>query len=374
MIPEALRIQLINTILKVPATETFVGRTTLLNSIPHQGLNRDERNSMQDFELLIEQLMPLHRQEDNKCCLLILIENAMGRVSGMTLANDLQVLHKQLFEIVETIQIREVQLAKMNRDTILMDRQDEIRLYKQMIRQEVPKRVLLIKGEPKMGKSHLMRELRRIAQQERQLCALVDIRTRGQSYRDILKLIVQEVGYAYFKRYEEKASQLPSHSAPAAIISDDSLAAMMSLLLMAQTQAAQDSGKRQDELTQAFLEDLRLMPPLLPVILLLDAFEEANTETQLWIYQELIIGLYKLPNVLTVVAGRKLLEPEGTWQEASITTELTEVTIEDYKAYCSNMGASDLTEEYILAFHRGLKGRPGSFAEVVENFIPRDVK
>jgi hypothetical protein len=360
--------------LKVPATETFGGRTTLLSGISHRGLNRNENNSQQDFELLIDQLMPLRRGEDNKCYLLILIENAIERASGMTLANDLQVLLEQWDKIIETIQFDEGQLVGVHRDTIMMDRKDEIRLYRQILNRQVSKRVLLIKGGPKMGKSQLMREFRRIAQQERQFpCALVDIRTRGQSYRDVLKLIVQEVGYSYFRRYEEKAGQLSSRSATPAVPQGD-LATMIALFAASQSQAAQSSGDQRDQLTQAFLEDLRLMPPASPVILLLDAFEEANEETRLWIYRELIIGLYRLPNVLTVVAGRELPEPESTWQEASITTELTRVTVEDYKAYCSDMGATELTEDNIQLFYRGFDGRPGDFAEVVQNFIPRGVK
>jgi len=370
MIPVELRLQLIETILKVPATDSYSGRTTLLNGIQHKGLNRNEGNRQQDFELLVEQLMPLRRDEDNKCCLLILIDNAIGHVSGMTLANDLQALRERLHEILEATQIREKQLLRRKHDTILMNGEEQVKLFRQVVNGDRSERVLLIQGAAKMGKSHLMREFRRISREERQMpCALVDITARGQDYRDALNLIVQEVGYRHFQRYEQKASQQSSTSPTQAANLGD-MAAMAALLMTAQRPDMLSASSQRNQLTQAFIEDLCLMSQTQQVVLLLDAFEKGSEETKRWIFRELLIGLYKLPNVLTVIAGRELLAPELTWQDLSITTELKPVTVEQYRAFRDRIGASELKSETIPDFHRGFGGNPGRFAEVVENFIP----
>jgi hypothetical protein len=113
------------------------------------------------------------------------------------------------------------------------------------------------------------------------------------------------------------------------------------------------------------------MPHTSQTVLLLDAFEEANEDTQSWIYQELLIDLYKLPNVLTVIAGRELPEPEITWHDIAITTELKSVTVKDYQTYRNSIGATELEEDKIEFLHKVFKGRPGDFAEAAKSFIPK---
>jgi len=71
---------------------------------------------------------------------------------------------------------------EQHRESQLMNCEPHVKIYRDMLRREVSERVLLIKGEAKMGKSNLLRVFRRIGEQEKQAnCALVDIRTSVKS-------------------------------------------------------------------------------------------------------------------------------------------------------------------------------------------------
>lgn len=250
------------------------------------------------------------------------------------------------------------------REKVLMNRKSEVRLYRRMLNQEVRERILLIEGAPKMGKSRLLREFRWIARHEKRIpCALVDIRTRGRSFRDVLQLIGREINYP-LRRYEELARQLSRAAAPGAGVTPDAL-----------FQVVQQHGDRtgldqQQRLTQAFVEDLTIVSAQTQVALILDAFEEANELTRQWIADELLIGLYRLPNLVTIIAGRRLPPLETTWEDYAIVNTLTKVDIEDFRDYRNQIGAQDITDEQIPMLYQGFTGNPGSFAEFADNFVP----
>jgi hypothetical protein len=241
-----------------------------------------------------------------------------------------------------------------------MNRKGEVRLYRQMLGQEIPERVTLIEGVAKMGKSRLLREFRRIARQEYKVpCALVDIRTRGRNYRDILKLAGQELDYP-LQRYEELAGRLQSGTS-----ARSGGAGVDNLLHAVQQHGDSTAQVQQQLLTQAFVDDLTIISARTQIVLILDAFEQANESTRHWIADELLIRLYRLPNVVTVIAGREIPALETTWEDYAITSVLTKVTLEDFQAYCNDIG-SKIPDEQIPMLYQGFDGSPGNFAEFTD--------
>lgn len=90
-----LRIELINLLLRVPATHSVTGRTTLLAGIEDPYFQRNEHNRRVDLELLVEQSF-LRYTPDGRWYLSVLIENAVHQANGTSIAHDLQRLKQQL--------------------------------------------------------------------------------------------------------------------------------------------------------------------------------------------------------------------------------------------------------------------------------------
>jgi hypothetical protein len=72
----AERTQLIDALLALPVSKTFMGRSTLLNGIPGD-LNRSSDNARLDFDLIIDQLSHLGQLSSGNWPLLMLIDNAL---------------------------------------------------------------------------------------------------------------------------------------------------------------------------------------------------------------------------------------------------------------------------------------------------------
>jgi len=248
-------------------------------------------------------------------------------------------------------------------DILLIDRKPAMNHFVNMLDGTSTKRVLRITGPEKMGKSRLLREYSRLSKEHwRAQCALSDLRSKLQGFDDILFNITQHIGSVYFPNYRATQGE---RTQPRIEISR--LSQLFSLLNinMAENKTSEEQHRRR--ITSAFMQDLHLMPPNIPVILLFDAYEEASANIQDWINEQLISGLIQLPNVYIVLAGRNLPEVPQTWLDVCFSYELPPVLFEDQKDYCIRVGI-DLEDDVIRAFHEAFDGRPGLFAEYTSKF------
>jgi hypothetical protein len=78
-------------------------------------------------------------------------------------------------------------------DTILLDRIPAIKMFTLMLEGN-GMRVLRITSAEKMGKSRLLREFRKLCYEKwNGCCALIDLRSKFQSYSDIFFQLTQQV-------------------------------------------------------------------------------------------------------------------------------------------------------------------------------------
>lgn len=88
--------ELIRLLLQVPGLKSYQARGTLLGGIPNaDSLSRDENNMRTDITLLVSQLAPL-RLTTGEQALLILLDNALPYVRGLTLETELRKLREKL--------------------------------------------------------------------------------------------------------------------------------------------------------------------------------------------------------------------------------------------------------------------------------------
>jgi hypothetical protein len=90
-----LRQQLVGTLLRLPVTDSFPGRTSFLLGIS-ASLNRAEGNAQLDLESVLDQLDGLGRMGSGEWPLLMVIDNARGYAQGFAVADDLTALRQTL--------------------------------------------------------------------------------------------------------------------------------------------------------------------------------------------------------------------------------------------------------------------------------------
>jgi hypothetical protein len=248
-------------------------------------------------------------------------------------------------------------------DTTLIDRKPAIAMFMSMFDSAPNKRVLRVTGLEKMGKSRVLREYFRIAREQwRAQCTLSDLRSKLQSCDDILFSITEQIGAVYFPNYQAIQNNPVSPK-----IDIRGVGQLLSILNVTNVQNKDAEEQYRRRITSAFIKDLRCMPANIPIVLLFDAFEEANIQLQHWINEQLISGLIQLPNVYIVLAGRNLPEAPQTWLDTCQSYDLPPVRFEDQKEYCLLNGIS-LDDDVIFAFHEAFDGKPGLFAEYTVKF------
>ena len=95
-------------------------------------------------------------------------------------------------------------------DTILIDRVPAIKMFTFMLEGHGT-RVLRITGAEKMGKSRLLREFRKLSSENwNSCCVLIDLRSKFQSYSDIVFQITQQIPGLEFNNFFETWQKIQS--------------------------------------------------------------------------------------------------------------------------------------------------------------------
>jgi len=243
----------------------------------------------------------------------------------------------------------------------LIDRQPAINLFRAMLGGKRRERILRLVGDPKMGKTHMLRVYRHTAEEEfGARCALIDLRSKVQDSSDLLHAAVQQLGSSCFESYQT----IHDEWARRPHVQIRGLTALLSIVLLRSERTGQTEQLQRQRLTRAFSRDLAAAPATPPIVLLFDAFEQADRSVQAWLDDDLMVGLSRIPHVWVVVAGRTLPAPLATWQDTCCLHQLLPVSLDDHRWYCTNIEA-DLSDDQIVAFHVAFDGKPGLFVELV---------
>jgi len=93
------RIELIQLLLRIPASGSFEGRSAfLIGLVWAQSLTRSPTNSRMDLDMIIDQLDSLGQLDSGAWPLLIFLQNAASYVDGTAVGRELQKMSQQLTE------------------------------------------------------------------------------------------------------------------------------------------------------------------------------------------------------------------------------------------------------------------------------------
>jgi hypothetical protein len=248
----------------------------------------------------------------------------------------------------------------------IIDRQDVIELFHQMMKPDSPFRILRMLGEAKSGKTYLITKVFPFLAHEdhRAECHIIDLRHPTQNILDILHTLACLLGGSgSFPAYHSALREWRRR--PRVLI--NRVFTAFSRMRITAPDAASEERMMIRCLTGEFVADIRNLnrPSLL---LLFDAIDGANEHTRNWLMNTLLVQLARLDRIRILVAGRQVPEPSGSYATICRSYELLPVRDEQaYIAYCREVGAT-LPDQSIRDIARVFDYNPGLF---VEGVLPR---
>lgn len=256
-------------------------------------------------------------------------------------------------------------------ETVLIDRVQAIKLFSEMLEGTKNIRVLRIIGAGKMGKSRLLREFRKLMREKwTGNCALIDLRSKFQSYGDIVFQISQQVsivGYTNFLNTQQQLSSAPKVE----VTKSNLLFSTMSVNMPDQRSDSVEEYARQ-KITSAFCKDISMATLGQPIVLLFDTFDGATVNIQNWLNEQVLVALFQIPKIYIVIAGRELPDLPNILTDNSETYVLPSVSLDDHMSYCSSIGLN-VSKEVVEAFHEVFDGIPGLFSEYASKLKAKDL-
>lgn len=239
----------------------------------------------------------------------------------------------------------------------LIDRKRVVNSFRSLLSLESMKNILLITGEPKMGKSRLLQEFRKLALENDYLISFIDLRAKHKSYSDILNSISNQIGEEYFENYKRISQELLLSSQ----MNLSRITQVFSILQVHNTDNTETiQVKRQ--LLKTFVYDLKSIKEK-NILIILDTFDQADETIQKWVNENFLPDVQD-HKLIIVIAGRALPVLLSSTQDRSESYNLTAVTVDDHREYCDLLGI-EVDDNVLSAFHNAFEGTPGLFAEYV---------
>ena len=241
------------------------------------------------------------------------------------------------------------------KEPILINQKTAQQLFLELVERKQSAHILWMQGDPKMGKSYLVKQLRQHLRGQQHLTALARLDDARNAGRDIFRELYQQLGRPHFSRYLTKLEKVESESKNER---------EERYLTMEHGRDKRDEPTPNELLTIAFADDLIALAEKEErcVVLFLDAFDQAPATMQQWLTHEFLGSLCGVDQLLTVVTSRHAPPDRPTWGDYCRTHELTRYSQDDYREYC-RVNNYQIRDVWIEGYHRGGKGNLGDFAE-----------
>ena len=244
----------------------------------------------------------------------------------------------------------------------MIDREEAVIRFQDLIDPGTPLRVLRLLGEAKMGKTHLLTKVfPALAQQQRVRCAILDLRNKRQIIIAHLHQACEQLGREHFPTFDRAYTSWITQPQ----IEVRGLQALVSIISVRGRGREDDTNRIIPHLIRCFVDDLRQIANQ-QLVLIFDQVDDAAPETQTWLLDTFLGQVQGVMHVRVVVGGRTLPEALGTYARFCEDYALTPVH-EDraYITYCQEVGAS-LVEQSIRDLAKALCYAPGVFAETIQ--------
>jgi ATP/maltotriose-dependent transcriptional regulator MalT len=227
----------------------------------------------------------------------------------------------------------------------LIDRERERLLFDELVHGKRRERILLLRGEPGMGKTRLLAAWRaQLAEDPKAVVAHVSLR--------------ELAGADEFGLMESIARQLGGR---------DRFGSFFAVLEKEDIELSEARRIQvRESISQAFYGDLsRLAWDRAAAVLLLDDFEQASAGAAAWLGQRFLSWVVeaRLPNLLVVIAGQATPEVGRDLADFALTLELGPLSQEAVREFLAAAGTPPGIDAETL--HRFTQGRPDRLVQLL---------
>jgi hypothetical protein len=240
---------------------------------------------------------------------------------------------------------------------IHIDREEELRLFDDVLAGRRAERILLLEGSSQTGKSSLLSEFGKRCG----VChwALVNFKdTLSFGAMQFLGELADTLSPIAFDQFRAQCAQMAA-SATVTITGNRLIGSKIDVAL-----GQLDDSQRQARytlLTGAFFADLRQSHQ--QVVMAIDTFEQAANEVRAWISGILLPRAHRTPGVVIVIAGQSVPVLDREWDEHCCHHHLSGLQREFWYEYFQRTDVT-VSRETAFAFHQLFDGIPGEMEKV----------
>lgn len=199
--------------------------------------------------------------------------------------------------------------GRLPRQQATINREGALALFDELVQPDGRLRILLLAGQAKMGKTHLLTKVfpLRFEQHLGARSAVLDLRNPMQNGMDLINDLCMLLGDHRFPITTELLQlwlNRPIHE-------DRSLKEALASASRDHKEIG-EVQRRLQEVTRSFVNDLRVWSDE-RVLLIFDSVNAAGPQTQQWLLNTLLVQLFSLTHVRAVVGGRILPQTNGAY-------------------------------------------------------------
>jgi len=192
--------------------------------------------------------------------------------------------------------------------TRFANRTRELHLFEQMLRRQVPERILLVEAPSGYGKTGLMGRFEKLCFQEIHP-VLIDLKGAQAGIASVFSRIQRVLGK---KRFPNFNAQMDRFLNSGVEIEKNSLTGEGSQIQVIFDVPPEERKYRLTQLQQVFFEDLERFDR--PIAFILDTYNDATEELAGWIESQFLEEVALNPKLFAIVAGQNIPQPTIGWQ------------------------------------------------------------
>lgn len=247
---------------------------------------------------------------------------------------------------------------------VYVDRDDERRLFGEMLAGETGVHVLLIEAESGMGKTWLLDQFWELAEEHPR--ARIDFSQASKSLGDVVGEMLRQYDQFPFDCFRDECRNLVSQSGYGAV-HDALLCAKLDLLLA--KMGKEERLHHQRLITRAVLVDLEANRKAdRPLVLMLDAYEKASDAIKAWIGTQLIADIRAYPRLICIVSGQPPLPRIPPENSECLQHTLEPLSVEHEREYIEKVIYTQ-DEAVVSVITRMSKGHPHTLQQLVLMYV-----
>jgi hypothetical protein len=192
--------------------------------------------------------------------------------------------------------------------TRFANRTRELERFRQMLRKEIPERILLIEAPSGYGKTGLMGRFEKLCSQEIHP-VLIDLKGAQAGITFVFSRIQRVLGK---KRFPNFNAQIDRFLNSGVEIQNNRLTGEGSQIQVILDVPPEERKYRLTQLQQVFFEDLERFDR--PIAFILDTYNGATEELAGWIESQFLAEVALNPKLFAIVAGQHIPQPTIEWQ------------------------------------------------------------